>query len=171
MMGGAPKKIVLLGDMAVGKTSIAMRLAKDVFSADYVSTIGVKMHKVSLDMPNGEPSTSILWDTDGEFGEHIFETVYLKGAAGALMICDVTRPRTVDKMILLSTLFEEYLPGRPSLCVFNKCDLADPDDATKESVRKVTDFMAQTSAKTGEGVGEALGQLLGLIQQRNEDGA
>lgn len=171
MIGGAPKKIVLLGDMAVGKSSIALRLTKNIFSADYVSTIGVKMHKTTIDMPDGEQRTSILWDTDGEFGEHIFETVYLKGAAGALIICDVTRPRTVEKMIQLSTLFEEYLPGRPCLCVFNKCDLAEPDDATRESVRKVTDFVADTSAKTGDGVGEALGQLLQLIQTRDEENA
>lgn len=166
MIGDAPKKIVLLGDMAVGKSSIALRLTKNIFSADYVSTIGVKMHKTTLDMPDGAQKTSILWDTDGEFGEHIFETVYLKGAAGALIICDVTRPRTVERMIKLSELFEEYMPGRPSLCVFNKCDLAEPDEATLQSVRKVTDFIAQTSAKTGEGVGDALGQLLQLVETR-----
>lgn len=169
MIGAHAQKIVLLGDMAVGKTSIAMRLAKDVFSADYVSTIGVKMHKVSLEGEDGLPATAVLWDTDGEFGEHIFETVYLKGAAGALIIGDATRPKTIEHMTRLSELFEEHLPGRPSLCVLNKSDLRDPDAATLEAARKVSDFVTITSAKTGEGVGKALGQLLQLVQQRQEE--
>lgn len=169
MIGAHARKIVLLGDMAVGKTSITMRLAKNVFSADYVSTIGVKMHKVELEGDDGQPVTAVLWDTDGEFGEHIFETVYLKGAAGALIIGDLTRPKTIEHMARLSELFEEYLPGRPCLCVLNKSDLRDADAATLAAARKVSDFVVTTSAKTGEGVGTALGQLLQLVQQRQEE--
>lgn len=168
-MGGGAKKIVLLGDMAVGKTSLSLRLAENVFSADYVSTIGVKMHKVALDEPIGDADTAILWDTDGEFGEHIFDTVYLKGAAGALIIADVTRPKTIDTMLKLSALFEESLPGRPNLCVLNKCDLREPDDEMYQSISNVSDFVATTSAKSGEGVRAALNRLMGLIDERAED--
>ena len=83
------KKIMLLGAMAVGKTAIATRLKFDRLDHEYKSTIGVELHTLELDV-DGAHRPLIVWDTDGDFGQTIFESVYVKGAAGALIVSDVS---------------------------------------------------------------------------------
>ena len=68
----------------------------------------------------------MLWDTDGDFGSRIFETVYLAGASGAIIVADASRPGTLVKMTTLTDRFAEYFPGRPVVMIVNKIDLAGP---------------------------------------------
>ena len=159
------KKIMLLGAMAVGKTAIATRLKLDRFDQDYKSTIGVELHTLELDV-DGNSRPVIVWDTDGDFGQTIFESVYIKGAAGALIVADVTRGDTVEHMMELRRNFEDHLPGRPSLCVLNKCDLELPQPERMKVLRKEADDLVLCSAKTGDGVTAAMVQLYKTIVAR-----
>ncbi len=141
-------KIMLLGDIGVGKTSLARRFVFNRFEGDYKTTIGVDVltHDVRLGPEcEGETLRMVLWDTDGDFGARIFETVYLAGASGAIIVADATRPGTLVKMALLARKFEERFPGRPVARIVNKIDLA-------QGVEIAADDAVFTSAKTGEGV-------------------
>ena len=71
----AAAKVMLLGDIGVGKSSLARRLVFDRFESDYKSTIGVDVLSCDVLTALG-PLRLILWDTDGDFGMSIFETVY-----------------------------------------------------------------------------------------------
>ena len=78
-------KIMLLGEIGVGKSSLARRFVFDKFEADYKSTIGVDILTHDVSLADGQVLRLVLWDTDGDFGARIFETVYVKGASGALI--------------------------------------------------------------------------------------
>jgi small GTP-binding protein len=146
-------KVMLLGEIGVGKSSLARRFVFDRFDADYKTTIGVDVltHDVALG-PEADNATLrfVLWDTDGDFGARIFETVYLAGASAAIVVADVTRPATLVQMATLADLFEQKFPGRPVVAIVNKIDLA-PDRAAAApgpgGLRTV-----YASARTGEGV-------------------
>ncbi len=87
--GMAARKIMILGAIGVGKTSLANRLAFERFETSYKATIGVDIYTTTVLLPGKtKPTQLTLWDTDGDFGMAIFRTVYIKGASGALIVGD-----------------------------------------------------------------------------------
>ncbi len=150
-------KIMLLGDMGVGKTSIARRLAFGTFGGEYKSTIGVDILTYNIDNgPGGIPFRFLIWDTDGSFGEVIFDTVYLNQAQAALVIGDIARPATLLSVASLVEKFEGRLPGRYCAVVLNKIDLLQQDQQVDlpDELTARNRIVVQTSAKTGDGVVE-----------------
>ena len=161
---------MLLGEMGVGKTSIARRLAFGTFGGDYKSTIGVEILTYEItDGPGGHPFQFLIWDTDGSFGDAIFETVYLTNAQAALFVADVARPSTFNTVAHLADLFDQRLPGRYAAVVLNKMDLL--DDATQVPALPVALAehgrpVVHTSAKTGRGVVETFHDAAETIVRR-----
>ena len=147
-------KVMLLGDIGVGKSSLAKRLMFDKFDADYKTTIGVDIltHELTLDAADGPVTVKLLiWDTDGDFGQHIFKSVYLSGASGALVVSDASRPPTIEKMFDLTAEFLDRLPGRSVRAVINKIDIIEPDLSSIDRRGLPSDQLLYSSAKTGEG--------------------
>lgn len=162
----ASAKIMLLGEIGVGKSSLARRFVFDRFEADYKSTIGVDIltHDVALD--DGAVMRLVLWDTDGEFGARIFDTVYVKGASGALIVSDATRPATVEKAARLAARFSENFPGRPARILVNKTDLATIDARALDAAGLAPGAICPTSARTGAGVAEAFRAIAADVARR-----
>lgn len=166
------KKVMLLGDIGVGKSSIARRLVFGSFDGSYKTTIGVDIFSYELPppiAPTGGMRMSI-WDTDGEFGIGIFETMYIRGASAALVVADVTRPASVEKMQRLVSVFQERMPGRPIVPLLNKTDLAAADVVADIATRIDSrgDGVRLTSALSGEGITDSFGALARLIIQRGQ---
>jgi GTPase SAR1 family protein len=160
---------MLLGDIGVGKTSLARRLVFGRFEADYKTTIGVDIltHELKLaGRPEDIFAKLLLWDTDGDFGHHVFKSIYLAGASGALVIGDSSRPGTVDKMFALAAEFAEAAPGRPVLGLVNKSDIVRPDLAEIDRLGLPEDQIMITSAKSGENVNAAFEGIAETIYRR-----
>ena len=148
-------KILLLGDIGVGKTSLAKRLAFDTFEATYKTTIGVDVVSHELDLGPACDNASmrlVLWDTDGDFGQQIFTTVYATGSAGAVIVADASRPATFGKLRSLAAEFTARFPGRPMRAIINKIDLVAPGERHFPVPDMHADEIWQGSAKTGEGI-------------------
>lgn len=143
---------MLLGEIGVGKSSLARRFVFDRFEGEYKSTIGVDIlsHDVALD--DGRTVRMMLWDTDGDFGARIFETVYIRGASGALIVSDATRPATLAKAARLAADFADAFPGRPARVIVNKIDLADMEPGAFAGAGLSPGDVVRTSARTGDGV-------------------
>jgi Ras-related protein Rab-5C len=153
-------KVMLLGDIGVGKTSIARRLRSDSFDANYKTTIGVDVLTHDVLTPAG-PLRLVLWDTDGDFGLSIFETVYLRGASAAVIVADASRPGTYVKLAELARGFSERMPGRELRGVVNKIDLGGGAPETLGEIETL-----RTSAKTGDGVHALFeGLALGILRR------
>ena len=160
----ASAKIMLLGDIGVGKTSLARRFVFDRFESDYKTTIGVDILTHDIDC-DGRALRMILWDTDGDFGQHIFETAYARGASGAIIVADASRPSTTLKMTHLARGFESHFPGRPWRCVINKVDLAPGDRAAAAGGLRPEEALF-SSALTGLGVAPLFAAIGAAIIRR-----
>ncbi len=158
-------KILLLGDIGVGKSSLARRLVFDRFDSAYKTTIGVDVLTHDVDCA-GQTLRMILWDTDGDFGQHIFDTVYARGASGAIIVSDASRPTTTLKMANLARGFANRFPGRPSCSVINKIDLV-PGDRAAIAGGLGADETLYSSALTGEGVNALFAAIGSAIIRRS----
>ena len=166
----AARKVMLLGEIGVGKTSLIRRLVLDSFEGTYKPTIGVDLYRYTSEITDveGRPLELIVWDTDGNFGESMFRHVYIKGASAALIVGDVTRRTTLATAAKLATGFEEVAPGRPALLIVNKMDLVE-GEAAAEAARDL-DLLAHarvnTSALSGSNVKEAFSAVAAAIVRR-----
>ena len=166
------KKVMMLGDIGVGKTSLSRRLAFGSFDSDYKATIGVELYTCDVSWELTNPNAVlkfVIWDIDGDFGESVFNRIYIKGASGALIIGDVTRPSTQESMIRLGDRFQEELPGRPFTFVLNKVDLAEnaADLAVPSALSSARFPIVKTSAKSGQNVGHAFQTLAASMVERD----
>ncbi|MGI9406309.1 MAG: Rab family GTPase [Hyphomicrobiaceae bacterium] len=164
------RKVMLLGDIAVGKTSLVRRLVLDRFEADYKATIGVDIytHDTTVDL-DGNPRDSqlVVWDIDGDLGDSIFNHIYIRGASGALVIGDGTRPATMQTMVRLADGFRGSLPGRPLSYVVNKADIfrGDIAEGMPDALEDPAVPLHITSARSGANVREAFAGLALAIER------
>lgn len=159
---------MLLGDIGVGKSSIARRLVFDKFETVYKPTLGVDVYGYELedgtDCSHG--AKFIIWDTDGNFGDSILSHVYIKHAAGALVVGDITRRSTLDTMVRLGESFLNAMPGRYCGYLVNKCDLPGAQSALPHELEHSPIPLVKTSAKTGENVRRAFLGAADAIRRR-----
>lgn len=158
-------KIMLLGSKGVGKTSIARRLKFDSFDHGHKATIGVELYSIQVETENGEVSV-VVWDTDGAFGDQIFQNVFVKGADAALVISDATHQATIDAMVSLTHGFEENFPGAPVMSLLNKSDLK---LYAQEELKQLTPGcpnVDQCSAKSGDGVLDAIHRVVKMLSRQ-----
>ncbi len=165
-----PRKIMLLGEIGVGKSSIARRLVFDRFDPDYKPTLGVDVYSYEVDEAPGTEAGSrarfIIWDTDGNFGDSILSLVYIKQAAGALVVGDLTRRATLETMVQLGRSFMDAMPGRYCGLLMNKSDMTDGAADLPPEVTQCSIPALRTSAKTGENVENAFLRAADAIRRR-----
>ncbi len=160
------KKICLIGDISVGKTSLVRRFIESRFDEHYLSTIGVTVSRKTLTMhleKSTAETTLLIWDFAG--GEQFDRVVrnYYQGASGAFFVCDVTRSTTIEAISHYLQLFMNVNPGRPIVVLGNKIDLVADRAAYDQLVRSQAEQIGAawftTSAKTGENVETAFRML------------
>ena len=177
-MPSVKKKICLLGSFAVGKTSLVERFVYNRFDEKYLTTIGVKISQKSLPPIKGPSSslmvqhTFLIWDIAGlEKFDSVVQN-YFRGAAGALIVADLTRPETIGDIKSLGDHFKSINPDAMILILGNKLDLFQENKKTLAALKTVAaDFGTDiflTSAKTGEQVEQAFMDLSQKIGAHHE---
>ena len=166
------RKLMLLGEIGVGKTSLIRRMVDGRFETEYKSTFGVELYRVPITRagPGGDQAIElIVWDTDGNVGSSIFRHVYIKGASAALIIGDVSRRATLDSMVTLAESFQEALPGRHFSFIANKVDLIADGDAVDmpSKLQDARQPVLLTSAKSGSNVEDTFIQAATSILRRD----
>ncbi len=168
------KKVVVIGDPAVGKTSLIKRFVQDVFDDRYLNTIGAKVMKKELGV--NRPDTGeivdlklILWDIAGQESYEIVKKAYYRGASGAIVVCDSTRKETMDDLHRWIENLFDVTDVIPLVIIINKIDLDEETQFTEEQASE--EFAAygagvfRTSAKTGENVERIFHELGKLISR------
>jgi small GTP-binding protein len=155
------RKICLLGASAVGKTSLVRRFVRGMFDERYLTTVGVRIDKKTVEH-GGEEVNLILWDISGEDEFSQLQMSYLRGAAGYFFVADGLRPATLAKVIDLEQRARQALGPRPFVLALNKADQQASwrlDDAELEALQTQGWRLLRTSALSGEGVEAAFGEL------------
>ena len=162
MVSSIQKKICLLGDFAVGKTSLVRRFIEGVFEDKYLSTIGARVSRKVLTVRD-VLLTLLVWDLAGEEKFSGVISSYYRGAAGGIIVCDLTRADTFPSLINQAEAFWSVNPRVPLGIVGNKVDLLEQrvitDDMLSEVAARLGAFWLTSSAKTGENVQELFEQL------------
>jgi len=121
-------KVLIVGDIGTGKTSIIKRFVHNIFSVHYKSTIGVDFALKVIQWENNKKIKLQLWDIAGQERFGNLTRVYYKDAVGAFLVFDVTRSATFDAVLKWKSDLDAKvtLPdGRPIPVVLlaNKVDL------------------------------------------------
>jgi small GTP-binding protein len=150
------KKICLLGDGAVGKTSLIRKFVFDSFDDKYIMTFGTKVSKKEVSIHrNGQDfnMTFLIWDILGQRVHDNIHSAYYQGAAGAFIVCDTTRLETLEHMEDWIKVFRNVNVDAPVILLGNKSDLKEDmqfgDKELSELASRHTMKYHLTSAKTG----------------------
>lgn len=160
-------KVCVVGDFAVGKTSVVERFVNNQFSDKYLSTVGVKIDTKEIEFPAlGVTHKLVIWDVAGadEFGHKEF--AYLRGASGYIFVADGTRQATLAVVEHLNSQITEKYGSSPLVLLVNKRDLTQDwnvSDEYLDALTKAHGNVYQTSAKTGDEVDQAIYRLAELI--------
>jgi len=167
MMSAVQKKVCLLGDFAVGKTSLIRRYVEGRFDEKYLSTIGVKISRKVLQRPDHELNL-LIWDLAGGDDIDQLSRRYLLGAVGGLLVCDLTRPETLDIVQRYVKIMNEVNRDSVLVLVGNKADLDEERSLDEERLAAEADALGLpwllTSAKSGLGVEQAFELLASGIE-------
>lgn len=166
------KKICLLGDFNVGKTSLVRRFVENKFSDRYLSTVGVKISRKSVEVKtqaNTEQINLLVWDLEGNTKFKSITPSHLKGASGSIIVGDLTRSNTLDNLKQHLKLFFQINPKSKVIVALNKADLLPPEKLAKlvknyniYQLEGIVDVY-ETSAKTGANVVKMFEQLATAI--------
>lgn len=161
-MKSVARKVSLLGEFAVGKTSTVSRAVRNTFSEKYLSTVGVKVDSKSIEMPGSTVLRLVLWDIAGTNSIDQVRSSYVGGSHGLLLAADGTRMETVEGALRLrEQAFRMLQRELPSILILNKCDKPEEWEIPQARMRELANQLPvfSTSAKTGVGVEEAFAEL------------
>lgn len=161
------KKCILIGDTAVGKTSLIRRLVVDIFDDKYITTIGTKITVKDMQIAIDQELVYLkfqIWDILGQKGYTNLYHSSFKGAHGVMFVADITRMETFHS---IETYWiphvQEIIGDVPFIILANKSDLIKNSEFKAKELEefvskyKVPYFL--TSALNGENVNNAFNSL------------
>jgi Ras-related protein Rab-2A len=155
-------KYIIIGDTGVGKSCLLLQFTDKRFQPVHDLTIGVEFGARMLTLPGPPPTTVKLqiWDTAGQESFRSITRSYYRGAAGALLVYDITRRDTFQH--LRSWLDDARTHAQPSMAIMlvgNKADLDSKRQVSSEEGKAFADehgmSFLETSAKSGDCVEQA----------------
>nr|MDO8110308.1 Rab family GTPase [Candidatus Sigynarchaeota archaeon] len=167
-------KIAVVGDYAVGKTSLIARFIQSKFLREYKPTLGVNLILKELNVRTSKGKNLVcnlvLWDIAGQERYASVRKLYYKGCSAAMLVYDVTRMDTFHN--LEATWVKDYSDNTTGEKIFilvgNKADLTDikkvatSDGETLKAKLGAIDFL-ETSAKDGDNVEQAFMRLVKFL--------
>ncbi len=167
-------KILLLGDAAVGKTSLVQRFVHDRFESSYLMTIGMEPSEKLVALEDGTKVALSIWDLAGQERFQFIRHTFYTGAKAALLVYDLTRAATLKNAQKWSKEFVENC-GKDvvKILVGNKEDLKDQvavsNKECDEAHTKIKSHKSfRTSALTGAHVEEAFTEIAELLVKQSK---
>ena len=162
-------KICLVGEAAVGKTSLIRRYVLDQFDDAYIRTLGAKVSKktMRIEVPDRKVEVDItmaIWDVIGHVGfRQLLGDAFFDGAQGIIAVADLTRPETLPVLAQWVEAVQKVSGKVPVLLAANKIDLTPEVRYGQPEVARMATVLGceyiLTSAKTGRNVEESFLQI------------
>eukprot|EP00162_Nutomonas_longa_P006544 comp17077_c0_seq1/m.28209 comp17077_c0_seq1/g.28209 ORF comp17077_c0_seq1/g.28209 comp17077_c0_seq1/m.28209 type:complete len:211 (+) comp17077_c0_seq1:110-742(+) len=167
-------KYIIIGDMGVGKSCLLHQFTEKKFVADTPHTIGVEFGTRMVEVM-GKTIKLQIWDTAGQERFRAVTRSYYRGAAGALLVYDITRRATFNHLTSWLTDARNLTdPNTVIILIGNKADLAKQREVTFEEATKFAEenglIFMETSAKDGTRVEEAFLSTARKIYEKIHDG-
>ena len=168
-------KLVLVGDMNVGKTFLLARYIKGSMPSTTGPTIGVEFATKIVALEGGGTVKAQIWDTAGQERYRAITTAHYRRVVGALLVYDVCQEKTFQNVKRwLDELKEHADPDIIIMLVGNKYDLVEdrpqtravPVETAKEYAKANGMLFSETSATKGTHVKETFETLLNEISRR-----
>lgn len=177
--GGGTWKTVLIGDAAVGKTSIRRKYLGEGFITSHIATLGVDFAQKYVHHA-GETHRLIIWDLSGQAGFESVRRHYYHGCSSLILIYSITDRESFEntsKWLVEAFKYIGKLP--PTAIIANKIDLRTEDSkknlvSTQEGLEfseyfndklSVLSIFLETSAKTGENIQQAFVKLINMMME------
>ena len=174
---GGTWKTVLIGDAAVGKTSIRRKYLGEGFKTSHIATIGVDFAQKYVHH-QGKTHRLIIWDLSGQASFETIRKHYYQGCSSIILVYSISDRNSFDnasKWLVEAFKYIGELP--PIIIIGNKIDLrvTHPEESyvsTQEGLKfteyfkeklKLAALFIETSAKTGENIQDAFGKLLDIV--------
>ncbi|MFW9970936.1 MAG: Rab family GTPase [Candidatus Odinarchaeota archaeon] len=161
-------KISVIGDGAVGKTSLIKKFTKGTFEKDYIKTIGAQFSRYDKEI-DGDLINLIFWDIAGQDDFNFLHPLFYKESRAAIIVYSLEENDLGnDSFIHIKNWNNElrkYCGDIPVVLFANKVDLVDQSNLNELEMQKLVNkynFLEYyiTSAKTGLGVIEAFNELI-----------
>jgi Ras-related protein Rab-6A len=168
-------KVVVLGDVMVGKTSFIARFLYGNFSSQYQATIGIDFLSTSISLPDRTIRLQI-WDTAGQERFRSLIPSYIRDCAVAFVLYDVSERSTFDHVSEWISRIKNEGGDRVVIIVCgNKCELGDDFRAVSAAegealAKEHGALFYETSAKSGENIKVAFNRAANELPQ-NESSA
>lgn len=159
-------KLLVIGDSAVGKTSVLLRFSDDEFSTSQLATVGIDIKNKNFEL-DGEQIRLQVWDSAGQERFHSIATSFYKGAMGILLVYDCTNEKSfanIEKW--LQSIQAHGSDNVQKVLLANKCDMPNRVVSTQlgeETAKKAGLKLFETSAKANINVHEAFYYITRLV--------
>ena len=163
-------KIVMVGEFAVGKTSLVRRFVNDEFSDSYLTTIGVKVTRKDVIINDKSSADLLVWDIAGSDKFTQISPEYIKGASAGIIVADLTRKNTIENISVHVDLLKSVNPDIYICAAFNKSDLVEnPEDNIKLYEKSLNSddikLILTTSAKNSLNVENLFNKLCAALYE------
>jgi Ras-related protein Rab-1A len=167
-------KVILLGDIAVGKTSILSRFVDDKYSSEYRCNVGVEFKVKSLYLDETTGADLQIWDTCGEERFRTITRQYYRDSSGIILVFDLTNKNSYERVTSWIEDIREYGPqGVNILLIGNKVDLEDDRqvnfNSATEFAKKLNTNYLEVSAKTGFNVALVFEILTKVMVEKEQE--
>jgi small GTP-binding protein len=167
-------KILLCGPASVGKTSLIKIYVKSAFPSEYKLTVGVDVYSKEVEISRSEKVILSIWDIGGQERFEFIRNSFYRGAIGALLVFDLSRPGTFDEMDKWVEEIQEFTGTNPVIVlVGNKIDIIPMKKKRRNIDPKYTAYAKrhqfyylETSAKDGINVEKVFLELTQRILQK-----
>eukprot|EP01147_Barroeca_monosierra_P005586 gene5586-7226_t len=169
-------KVVVIGDAGVGKTSIIRQSVLGCFDDKYKPNIGVDFAHKIVDLREGDTVSLLLLDIMGQNRNSPLNRTYFRGAAGVIVVFDLTDRSTFKSIKPWMEIVEQYISPTPhAILLANKCDDAQHAAVTLEEIQAVQsehNFVAalKTSARANLNIEQAMQILGSRLISKNRNG-
>jgi len=161
-------KVIVIGDPAVGKSCLSLKVTKNQFQENYLATVGFEFFSFNIKL-DGKVIKLQIWDTCGQEIYRSLISSFYKNSSLALVVYSIDDRKSFEDIDLwLKDIKSNSSPDIKIFIIGNKSDLEESRVVTKEEAEKFKedfelDLFKETSAKTGFNTEELFVQAAKLL--------